>query len=92
MLTWPAERGKRELYGTGSYLSNAKSILPYSFSIKLSSVSAGMDTTQQWQTVDRIQKTVENYFASECVQQVVIYDVRHTNNDMIVDITVGTVF
>ena len=50
-----------------------------------------MDTTQQWQTVDRIQKTVENYFASECVQQVVIYDVRHTNNDMIVDITVGTV-
>ena len=92
MLTWPADRGKRELYGTGSYLSNAKSILPYSFSIKLSSVSAGMDTTQQWQTIDRIQKTVENYFASECVQQVVIYDVRHTNNDMIVDITVETVF
>ena len=90
-MSWPSKRGQRELYGTGSYLANAKSILPYSFSIKLSSVSAGIDTTQQWQTVERIQTTVENYFSSECVQQVVIYDVRHTNNDMIVDITVGTV-
>ena len=90
-MSWPSKRGQIELYGTGSYLANAKSVLPYSFSIKLSSVSAGIDTTQQWQTVERIQTTVENYFASECVQQVVIYDVRHTNNDMIVDITVGTV-
>ena len=70
-------------------MANAKSILPYSFSLKLSSVAASLDIKKDANLINQIHELASAYFASECTQQVVIYDVRYANNDLCIDLTIG---
>ena len=86
---------ERHNFGSYGFLTNSKTILPYSFTILMSSAPEAMFLKYGQASEDLVNTMVEllnNYFTTNHIQRAVIYDIRTQKNQVLFDCTLGIYF
>ena len=82
-------------FGSYGFLANSKTILPYSFTILMSSAPEavffkyGQASEDLFNTMEDL---LNNYFTTNHIQRAVIYDIRTKNDQILFDCTLGKYF
>ena len=82
-------------FGSYGFLTNSKTILPYSFTILMSSAPEAIFLKYGQASEDLVNTMVEllnNYFTTNHIQRAVIYDIRTQKNQVLFDCTLGIYF
>lgn len=91
---YPSSQERRD-FGSYGFLTNSKTILPYSFTILMSSAPEAMFLKYGHASEDLVktmEKLLNNYFTTNHIQRVVIYDIRIQKNQILFDCTLGIYF
>ena len=91
---YPSSQERRN-FGSYGFLANSKTILPYSFTILMSSAPEAVFLKYGQASEDLIntmEDLLNNYFTTNHIQRAVIYDVRIQNDKILFDCTLGKYF
>ena len=91
---YPSSQERRD-FGSYGFLANSKTILPYSFTILMSSAPEAVFLKYGQASEDLIntmEDLLNNYFTTNHIQRAVIYDVRIQNDKILFDCTLGKYF
>jgi len=90
---YPSSQERRD-FGSYGFLANSKTILPYSFTILMSSAPEAMFLKYGQASEDLIntmEDLLNNYFTTNHIQRAVIYDVRIQNDKILFDCTLAII-